>query len=55
MNEPMFRLDEDRFGSPRRRFANPDAAVSEAGERPAAYPPAPALHPPLAGAAASAS
>ena len=28
MNEPMFRLDQDRFGVPRRRFA---ATASGAG------------------------
>jgi hypothetical protein len=42
MNEPMFRLDRED-GVPRRRFANPasartDAAENAAAERPAAMP-----------------
>ena len=52
MNEPMFRLDEDRFGVRRRRFANP-ASGAEIAAKEVAQPAAP--HPsPLAPAAASA-
>ena len=51
MNEPMFRLDEDRFGVRRRRFANPDPGAGRAAKdaQPAAPRPSP-----LASAAATA-
>jgi len=51
MNEPMFRLDEDR-GVRRRRFANP-ASGAEMAARDGAQPAAPRRSP-LASAAASA-
>lgn len=42
MNEPMFRLDQDRFGVPRRRFAETaSGAPNEAGHA-ARSAPAPA-------------
>ena len=52
MNEPMFRLDEDRFGVRRRRFANP-ASEAEIAARDVAQPAAPRRSP-LASAAAAA-
>ena len=43
MNEPMFRLDQDRFGVPRRRFAEiasgaPSRAEHAAKSAPASAP-----------------
>jgi len=52
MNEPMFRLDDDRSGVRRRRFANP-ASGAETAPRDVAQPAAPRPSP-LAGAAATA-
>ena len=55
MNEPMFRLEEDRFGARRRRFASFASATSESAPRADAPTPAAIGPRPLAAAVASAS
>ena len=40
MNEPMFRLDQDRFGVPRRRFAETASGAPSGAEHAAKSAPA---------------
>jgi hypothetical protein len=54
MNEPLFRLDDDGAGSPRRRFAAPDPMTAEAAHGPAPGPAKAKRRPALARAAAPA-
>jgi len=54
MNEPMFRLDEDR-GVSRRRFASPSSATLAMAGDAGAQPPAPAPRPAPLPRAASAN